>query len=53
MGSGKAKKTLLVDDEEEDTSNLEIAVNKEYASRFEVWNNKFCRLHFSAYLKEV
>ena len=35
MENGRASKKLLVEDDEEDV-NLELAVNTEYASRFEV-----------------
>ena len=35
MNNGRQRKNLLADDEEE-VVDLELAVNKEYASRFEV-----------------
>lgn len=35
MEGGRAGKKLLVEDDEED-NNMELAVNTEYASRFEV-----------------
>jgi len=34
---GRARKQLLDADDGDDTVNLDLAVNTEYASRFEVW----------------